>query len=269
MITFKTGAITETREMAGVNGVYQAMLFKANKDFGKPQELFGYHLGQLGVLRGNLTNDEYSCYLFYFAEINLLRGISSDEYRDTLSKNAGGRIKEGEIKNTDNQLSQRESKSFFCSRRRGPLHHLWGDLVNRKEALGTHESISAINPQQMDIIKNMYYYPNNALLTIAGDVNHDDILKMVSEIYGDWKPSAFDPFTIKWPIPEFKPLDKPDYVVVESKLSLSPQITIAWQGPDTRAAISGSTYAADVFSYILNQNSSRLNKALCAKWVSV
>jgi zinc protease len=36
---------------------------------------------------------------------------------------------------------------------------------------------------------------------------------------------------------------------------------IDWQGPDTRNDIP-STYSADVFSYILNQNSSTLKKAL-------
>ena len=97
-------------------------------------------------------------------------------------------------------------------------------------------------------------------MIVAGDINHADIFNKVQEIYGSWQPSGFDPLT-KWPIPEFKSLKKTDYFIVESNLSRTPQITIAWQGPDTRHDIN-ATYAADVFSYILNQNSSQLNKAL-------
>jgi zinc protease len=139
-------------------------------------------------------------------------------------------------------------------------HHMWGDLFSRKNPIGDHQVIRSATPAMMDSIKNKYYFPNNCLLTIAGNVQHDDVFKEVAHIYGSWKPSGFDPFQ-KWPIPEFKPLQKTDYFIVESQLSRVPLLMLEWEGPDTRNDVH-STYAADVFSYIVNQNSSKLKKAL-------
>jgi zinc protease len=62
-------------------------------------------------------------------------------------------------------------------------------------------------------------------------------------------------------VPEFKPLEKSDYFIVESSLSKVPMLMMEWQGPDTRTDVN-STYAADVFSFIVNQNSSKLKQAL-------
>jgi zinc protease len=258
MITFKSGAFTESEQFKGANCIYQGMLFKANKDFKTSSDL-QYHAGQLGFgLMNSETSQEYSCSYFTLPKSNLDSGLS---FMNTAIRYPG--MKDDELENeklmNDNELHQKESNPSFL------LYdaidrHLWGDLFNRKSAIGTHESINSITSQQMFIIKQMYYYPNNALLIVAGDVAHGEIFKKVKEIYGDWLPSGFDPFK-KWPIPEFKSLNKPDYVIVESKLSRTPQILIAWQGPDTRNDIH-ATYVADVFSFILNQNSSKLKNAL-------
>jgi zinc protease len=140
------------------------------------------------------------------------------------------------------------------------LEHLWGDLHSRKNPLGNREVIQSATSASMDSIKNKYFYPNNALLIVGGDVDHDVIFRLIEKKYGDWKSSSFDPFK-KWPVPEFKPLVKPDYFIVQSALSKSPYIAIEWQGPDTRNDLT-STYAADVFSYIVNQKSSKLSTAL-------
>jgi zinc protease len=49
--------------------------------------------------------------------------------------------------------------------------------------------------------------------------------------------------------------------MVVSDLARTPLIELEWQGPDTRNDIT-ATYAADVFSYIVNQNSSKLRLSL-------
>ena len=98
------------------------------------------------------------------------------------------------------------------------------------------------------------------MLIVGGDVDHNHVFNEVEKLYGDWKSSDFDPFK-KWLIPEFKPLKKSDYFVWESKSAKIPVISIEWQGPDTRNDIQ-STYAADVFSYILNLKTSKLSAAL-------
>jgi predicted Zn-dependent peptidase len=112
----------------------------------------------------------------------------------------------------------------------------------------------------MDSIQAKYYWPNNSVLVIAGDVNSEEAFTQAESIFGSWKSSGFDPFQ-KWPIPEMKPLAKRDYYIVESDKTPTPFLLMSWHGPDTRNDIP-ATYAADVFSFIVNQNGSKMKKAL-------
>jgi zinc protease len=95
---------------------------------------------------------------------------------------------------------------------------------------------------------------------IAGDVNHDDMFAQAEKIFGDWQPSGFDIFQ-KYPIPEFAPLKENTYYLTKNDNAKTPIIMVGMHGPDTRNDIP-ATYAADVFSYVLSQKSSKLQKDL-------
>ncbi|RYY60089.1 MAG: insulinase family protein [Chitinophagaceae bacterium] len=115
----------------------------------------------------------------------------------------------------------------------------------------------------MMIIKDKYYFPNNSVLVICGDVKHDAAFASAQSIFGDWKASDFNPHD-KYPIPEFKPLTKNDYFVKESSIAQTPYMMYQWFGPDTRTD-SLNTIVADVFNGILSQNSSKWSQALIDK----
>src|SRR5438045_4777985 len=126
--------------------------------------------------------------------------------------------------------------------------------------ISNHDVILSATPQKMETIKNKFYYPNNCLLIIGGDVDHTDIFPKIEHIFGSWKPSPFD-IVKTYPIPEIEPLKKNKLVVIESQLAQSPLLVLRWQGPDTRNDLK-ATYTADVFSYILNQRMSKLTQSL-------
>jgi zinc protease len=258
MMTFKCGAYTEDEKFNGLTALYQSMLLRGNKDYADQQD-FNYHAGGLGIQQDNtLTSEEYSRWYFTLPKSNLELGLNFMNSGVRFAKiNPEELEKEKQIE--DEQLKQKESGPYFALSS-AMIHHLWGDLYCRKSAIGSHEAILSATTSLMDSIKNKYYYPNNAILIVGGDVLHDNVFALAEKIYGEWKKSTFDPFK-KWPIPEFRPLSKSDYFIVESPLSKTPVISINWQGPDTRGDIS-STYAADVFSYIVNQKSSKLCAAL-------
>jgi len=258
MMSFKCGAFTEQEKFNGLTGLYQGMLERGNKEFPTAQDV-GYYGGALGVqARNSSTSEEYSTCYFTLPKLNLEQGLNFLNSEVRFSKMDPGELeKEKQIQ--DEQLKQKESNPYF-SLSTAMLHHLWGDLYYRKSAIGSHETILSATPALMDSIKNKYYYPNNAILIVGGDVSHTDVFTLAEKIYGNWQASGFDPFK-NWPVPEFKPLVKTDYFIVESPLSKSPYITINWRGPDTRNDIP-STYAADVFSYLVNQKTSKLSQAL-------
>ncbi|RYD89823.1 MAG: insulinase family protein, partial [Sphingobacteriales bacterium] len=132
-----------------------------------------------------------------------------------------------------------------------------------KMPIGIHEVINSATPEKMMIIKNKYYFPNNSLLIICGDVKHEDGFKKAEQIFGDWQSSGFNPHE-KYPIPAFKPLDKSVAFVKEMSIARTPMMMIDWQGP-AYMTDSASTVAADVFSTIVGLNSSKLQQALVDK----
>lgn len=257
MITCKNGSYTENAKFNGLSHLYEHMFFKANKDY-KTQEEFLDRVSELGIRFNGTTTYEKVNYYFTLPKFNLDAGL---DFMNSAIRYPKFNSKEMARENivVNGEFQRHESSPMFALTD-AMDHHMWGDLYSRKNSIGNHDVIRSATPDLMDSIKNKYYFPNNSLLTIAGDVQHEEIFKKVEQVYGSWKPSGFDPF-VKWPVPEFKPIEKPDYFIVESKLSRVPIIRIDWHGPDTRTDVN-STYAADVFSYILNQNSSALKKAL-------
>jgi zinc protease len=139
----------------------------------------------------------------------------------------------------------------------------WGELFTRKNPIGEHEVINTATPEKMMTIKDKYYFPNNSILVICGDVQHENAFSFAEQIFGDWKNSGFDPHQ-KYPIPEFTPIEKNNYFIKESSIAQTPYQMIQWQGPDFRNDSAG-TIIADVFSTALGLNSSKWQQALIDK----
>ncbi|MEO6520510.1 MAG: pitrilysin family protein [Mucilaginibacter sp.] len=257
VITCKNGSYTETPEFNGLSHLYEHMFFKANKDY-PSQEAFMDRVTNLGMEFNGNTTEENVKYYFTLPKKNLKDGLRFMNSAIRFPKFDAAEMQRENIV-VDGEFQRNESSPFYALND-AMSHHLWGDLYSRKNVIGNHNVIRSATPAMMDSIKNKYYYPNNSLLTVAGDVKHDDVFRQAENIYGNWEPSPFDPFK-KWPLPEFKPLTKTDYFIVESNITRVPIIDINWLGPDTRTDIP-ATYAADVFSFILNQNASKLTKAL-------
>lgn len=137
----------------------------------------------------------------------------------------------------------------------------------RKIPGGTRATVSAATTEQMRLIQSRYYVPNNAALVVTGDVKPAEVFRLAEEIMGSWKRSANDPFK-EFPLVEHPPLTKSEGVVldktVEQQSQDSPQnviIEIGWHGPSI-GKDNAATYAADVFSYIIQQPDSRFQRNL-------
>jgi zinc protease len=258
VLSFKAGSFTEPGDMNGLTFLYMSMLGKGNRDYINQQDL-SYHAGGLGMqLRNSITADEYATTYFTLPTANFVKGLNFMNSAIRYPKMDGDELEKAK-EVLSNQQSEIESNPYYVLGD-SIRTHLWGSLYSRKNPTGNMVVVNAATPVALDVIKKRYFYPNNAIMIVGGDVAHDVVFKEIETIYGDWAPAPFDPFT-KWPIPNFEPLKKSNYTIVESKQALVPYIEIYWQGPDTRNDIS-ATYTADVFSYIINQNSSKLNKAL-------
>jgi zinc protease len=259
-IAVKNGAYTEGPEYSGLSHLFEHMFFKANRDYPTQEKLLK-RTQELGAIWNGTTGVERVNYFFTFDRDSLKAGL----------KFLNAAIRFPIYREEDMQKERPVVDGEFQRAESNPnwqlwynvQKHLWGDLITRKIAIGIHEVINTATPEKMMVIKNKYYFPNNSLLTICGDVKHEDAFAMAESIFGDWESSGFDPIQ-KYPIPPFKPLDKSECFVKESTIARTPNMQFSWQGP-SYLTDSASTVAADVFSTILALNSSKLQQALVDK----
>jgi len=259
-IAVKNGAFTEDSNYNGLSHLFEHMFFKANKDY-PDQEKFQKRTQELGAILNGSTGDERVNYFFTFDKDSLNQGL---EFLNSAIRFPIYRTEDMQKERpvVDGEFQRAESNPeyvlyFACSKK------LWGSLYTRKNGIGIHEVINTATPEKMMVIKNKYYYPNNSILVICGDVKHENAFAQARKKFGSWESSGFDPIT-KYPIPEFSPLASTEYFVMESTLAQTPVEMFWWQGPDTRMDSAG-TIAADVFFTILELNSSKWQQALLDK----
>src|SRR5882757_6818464 len=226
-IAVKNGAYTEGPEFSGLSHLFEHMFFKANKDY-PDQEKFIKRTEELGMIWNGTTGNERVNYFFTFDKDSLAAGLRfmNAAIRFPIYR-AEDMQKERPV--VDGEFQRGDSNPFFqlfleCSKR------VWGDLFTRKNPIGDHDIINTATPEKMMIIKDKYYFPNNSLLVICGDVKHEQAFDKAKEIFGDWESSGFDPH-VKYPIPDFKPIPQTEYLIKESSIAQTPYTIYTWQGP--------------------------------------
>lgn len=259
-IAVRNGAYTEGPEYSGLSHLFEHMFFKANKDY-PDQEKFIKRTEELGMIWNGTTNVERVNYYFTFDKDSLNAGLRfmNAAIRYPIYR-AEDMKKERPV--VDGEFQRAESDPGFQMWLE-VQKKTWGDLVTRKNPIGDHDVINTATPEKMMIIKDKYYHPNNSLLVICGDVNHDRAFAQAEAIFGDWKHSGFDPHE-KYPIPAFKPLTSTEYFIKESSIAQTPYEMFQWIGPDFNTDSAG-TIIADVFTTALGLNSSKWQQALIDK----
>ena len=256
----KNGAYTEGPEYSGLSHLFEHMFFKANKDYPE-QEKFIQRTEELGMIWNGTTSAERVNYYFTFDKDSLNAGLKfmNAAIRFPIYKTEDMQ-KERPV--VDGEFQRAESNPGFLLNQ-ATQKKLWGEHFTRKNPIGDHDVINTATPEKMMVIKDKYYHPNNSLLVICGDVNPKEAFAQAEAIFGDWAHSGFDPHE-KFPVPEFLPLKETEYLIEESSIAQTPYVSYTWHGPDTRND-SIATLAADVFSTILELNSSKWQQALVDK----
>jgi zinc protease len=155
------------------------------------------------------------------------------------------------------EYDRNESSPFFALSRQMDAK-LYPGNFSRKDVIGDRQIVLTTTPEKMRTIQQKYYVPNNSVMIVAGDVNPGTVFSLVESELGHWSRGA-DPFAAD-PIPPIPPLQKSEGVVVEAPVG-AVTVQIQWQGPSV-GQDPKSTYAADVFSDVLNDPQSQFQQRL-------
>ncbi|MDQ6768741.1 MAG: insulinase family protein, partial [Gemmatimonadota bacterium] len=155
------------------------------------------------------------------------------------------------------EYDRNESSPFFALSREMDTK-LYPGNFSRKDVIGDRQIVSTTTPEKMRTIQKKYYVPNNSALIVAGDVNPVTVFALVERELGQWSRGT-DPFAAD-PIPVIPALQKSEGIVVEAPVG-AVTAQIQWQGPSV-GQDPKSTYAADVFSDVLNDPRSQFQQRL-------
>jgi zinc protease len=254
-IDVKNGSFTQTPEYEGLAHMYEHMFFKANSKYPELNQ-FWDRASELGaVFNGTTDVEDVSYYMTVPAEklSDAIQLISSAIQTPLFRRDELERERQVVI----GEYDRNESSPFFALERQMETKLFPGNY-SRKNTIGDRQIILTTTPEKMRFIQNKYYVPNNSVLIVSGDVNPATVFAVAERALGQWKRGA-DPFATD-PVPAIPALLKSEGVVVEAPVGAA-TILVQWQGPSV-GADPKSTYAADVFSDVLNDPRSQFQQRL-------
>ena len=64
---------------------------------------------------------------------------------------------------------------------------LWPDQPMGRDVGGTLDSVRNITREQILEYARRQYAPGNAVVTVAGDISHDEVVELLDQELGDWQ----------------------------------------------------------------------------------
>lgn len=251
----KNGSFTQGPAYEGLSHLYEHMFFKANTAYPNPDD-FVARASELGAeFNGSTTEERVNYYLTVPADSIeggmkfLADALISPLFRqDELERER--QVVIGEYDRNES------NPTFPFTTAMGKA--LWTTAWSRKNPLGERAVILSTTPEKMRTIQQRYYVPNNTAIIVTGDIAPERAFALAQSVFGGWKRGE-DPFTAD-PIPPIPALTKDTAVIMEGQVP-SVLVMLQWQGPSATKD-PASTYAADVFSDVLNAPGSRFQRRL-------
>jgi predicted Zn-dependent peptidase len=126
---------------------------------------------------------------------------------------------------------------------------LWPDQPLGRDVGGSQKSVAAITRDQIMSFVDKHYTPENTVLSVSGNVQHDEVVALARRLYGGWQRSTAG----AWYRAEDKPSPR---VALKSKKTEQAQVCIGLPG---FSSVHPDRYALDLMNTVLGEGmSSRL-----------
>ena len=254
-VNVRNGAFTQTPEYAGLAHLYEHMFFRANQRYSQPDQTLE-RASELGAVFNGTTGEErVNYYLTVPADSvdGAMRFLEASARRPLFLPEEMAAEREVVI----GEYDRAESSPFF-DLENAMTRALYPGHFSRKNTIGDRKVILTATPEMMRTIQRKYYVPNNSVLIVTGDVDPARTFALAERVFGSWERGA-DPFAAD-PIPPIPALARDTVIMMEKPVS-AVTVLLQWQGPSV-GKDRDATYAADVFSDILNDPASGFQQRL-------
>ena len=257
-LNVRNGSFTQGKGYEGLAHLYEHMFFKANAAAPNPDE-FVSRASDLGAVFNATTQEE---------RVNYYMTLRKDSVEGAIKLMAAAMrtpmfLKEELEREREVVLGEydRQESNPHWAFQRDLNTALYPGQYSRKNVIGDREILRTVEPEKLFEIQRKYYIPNNTVLIVTGDVKPAEIFGLAEAAFGDWKPGP-DPFKLDPipPIPPIPPLKGNEVVITEQPVN-AVTVWVTWQGPSVRKDPQ-ATFAADVFSDVINQSLSTFQRRL-------
>jgi zinc protease len=255
-LAVRNGSFTEPPELNGLSHLFEHMFFKVNPAQRVRADYLS-NIDALGIVYNGETHEEVVNYYFTTTTPNF--PVSLRFMRDQAifqQFDEGQFAQEREV--VVGELDRHESNPFSDLGEQ-MNDDLFYKYPSRKRPGGDRATVRAATTEQMRLIKDRYYVPNNSAIIVTGDVTPQAAFQLIEQLFGEWPRRAKDPFE-EFPLVDHPPLPKSEGHLISAPVT-NVVIQLGWQGPSI-GKDDAATYAADVFSFILRQPNSRFQRAL-------
>ena len=257
MVWYRAGSMDETNGRTGVAHVLEHMMFKGTKKVKSGE--FSRLVAAVGGRENAFTSRDYTAYFQQIEKSKLEEVIKLEADRmSNLSFDDAEFDKEIQVIMEERRLRTEDNPSsllneslmataFISSPYRHPIIGWMNDLMNMKAS------------DARDWYRN-WYAPNNATVVISGDVDPQNILKLVQKYYGVIAPQEL-------PVrkPQIEPPQRGIKQVQVKAPADSAQIAMAWKVPrlEPGKLDDPEPYALELLTAVLDgYDNARLNRVL-------
>lgn len=210
---------------SGFAHFFEHMMFKGTKKV--PRAAYDEFLTQLGAGTNGYTTSDYTCYFVVFAGRENLEKVVETEadrfislYYDEEMLKTEAPVIEGEyyasVSNPERRLAEVLRDTAF--EKHSYKHTTLGYL---KDILDMPNQF-----EYSQLYKQRFYAPDNAVLLIAGDFDHNQLMEFVRKYYGSWERSNYALVT-----PEEPPQTEAKRVHYPWPSPTLPRLAVAFHGP--------------------------------------
>jgi predicted Zn-dependent peptidase len=181
-VTYNVGSRDERKGRTGFAHLFEHMMFQGSENVGKGEH-FILVQNNGGSMNGTTTQDRTNYFeafpsnqldLGLFLEADRMRSLAVNQANLDNQRNAVQEEKRlgednqpyGQVEDTLNELA-------------------YGNFANAHSVIGSMDDLNAATVKDVRDFFRIYYAPNNAVLTIVGDVNPQVALAKVKKYFGD------------------------------------------------------------------------------------
>lgn len=177
----KTGSRNEMEKQSGVTHFLEHMLFKGTES--KSSYDIALSMESVGGYLNAFTSSEYTCYFSRCLNTELDRAL--DVLSDMVLNPS---FPKEEIQKEKNVVIE-EMKMYRDSPKDYLLEEFSAHLFNGhplgRSTLGHEDTVSAFSREDLYQYMSDRYQPSNLLVAVAGNVDHERVVKLVAEVFAD------------------------------------------------------------------------------------